>query len=330
MNGISVIVPVYNVEQYVEECIVSIVSELRNEDELILINDGSKDNSLEVCNKYKSENVHIVNNSNHGVSYSRNCGIQKSACDYIMFVDSDDYLFSGWRKSVESAVCTEKDIVYFSQNSFEIPSKSDIVKDVLCLPSIEELSIKASACWYKVFRTDFIKENGIFFDSEIINGEDGLFCLEAITNAESYTVINVDDFYYYRTNNNSATHSFNEKFNISNIKYIKTVNEVLKNSDLFEASEIKTWVDFISVHGLFVLAYRISCIKNSTDRKSKYHLFAQPEYIELYNTYSRDEYCSKRIWIIFNLLKRKYYNIAIMAMKLYKSMIYIKKKVMRK
>lgn len=330
MKSVSVIIPVYNVEQYLEECILSITKELKSCDELILINDGSNDGSLDMCRKYEAANVYVINNTNHGVSYSRNCGIMQASADYITFVDSDDYLIPGWRDIMEEGMSTGKDIVYFSEVSSDIPSKKDIVSNILCFPDKKTLSIKASACWYKIFRCEFIKQHNILFDCDVINGEDGLFCLEALLSSESYTLIKAPKFYYYRVNNSSATHRFNEKFNTSNLKYIKTVNESLTASGLFSEKEVKTYVDYVNSHGLYVLACRISRIESPDERRNKYRLFEQPEYIELYEKYVPDKYCSKRTKTVFKLLKAGEYERAIRNILIHRRLYRIIMKVMKK
>jgi glycosyltransferase involved in cell wall biosynthesis len=91
---VSVIVPVYNVYEYIEKCLDSLVNQTYKNIEIILINDGSTDNSLDIIKKYqkKHENIIVINQENHGQGYARNKGIEKSNGEFIMFVDSDDYV----------------------------------------------------------------------------------------------------------------------------------------------------------------------------------------------------------------------------------------------
>lgn len=92
MKKVSLIVPIFNSQNYIDKCISSIVDQTYKNIEIILINDGSTDNSMEICNKWLKldERIKIYNNTNHGVSYSRNFGIKKSTGYYVTFVDSDD------------------------------------------------------------------------------------------------------------------------------------------------------------------------------------------------------------------------------------------------
>ncbi len=93
-NKISIIVPIYNTEQYLEQCIQSIIKQEYKNIEIILVNDGSTDNSLNICNKYKNidNRIIVIDKKHTGVSDTRNTGIKKATGDYIGFVDSDDYI----------------------------------------------------------------------------------------------------------------------------------------------------------------------------------------------------------------------------------------------
>jgi len=170
------------------------------------------------------------------------------------------------------------------------------------------LNLRAAACWYKLFRLDFIKQNNIKFDSDLINGEDSMFCLDTLLCGASFSVQKAEEFYYYRTNNASATHTFNEKYNSSNIKFIKLIRQKLTESGAFSAQEVKKYADYLDVNGLCILAGRISKIDDLSFRKTKYLLFEQPEYIKLYSTYLPDELLSKRKYKIFKMLKEKRYD----------------------
>ncbi|MBQ8301255.1 MAG: glycosyltransferase [Clostridia bacterium] len=96
MKKISVIVPVYNVEKYIEKCLDSIINQTYKNLEIILIDDGSTDNSCRICDEYalRDERFTVVHNENGGVSVARNAGLKKATGEYIMFVDSDDYVES--------------------------------------------------------------------------------------------------------------------------------------------------------------------------------------------------------------------------------------------
>ena len=91
---ISVVVPVYNAEKYLDKCIQSIINQKYSNLEIILVDDGSKDNSLELCKKYaeSDKRIKVIHKENEGVSTARNSGIEVASGDFIAFIDSDDYI----------------------------------------------------------------------------------------------------------------------------------------------------------------------------------------------------------------------------------------------
>lgn len=101
-NKISIIVPIYNTEKYLERCFQSLINQSYENLEIILINDGSNDNSLDICNKYKEKDdrIIVINKKHSGVSDSRNIGIKRATGDYIGFVDSDDYIHKDMFKNL--------------------------------------------------------------------------------------------------------------------------------------------------------------------------------------------------------------------------------------
>ena len=107
---ISIVVPVYNVEEYLRKCIDSILSQKFKEFELILVNDGSEDESGVICNEYviKDDRVKVIHKSNGGLSSARNAGIDLSRCDYIGFVDSDDWIDDDMFEKLYFAIEKEK------------------------------------------------------------------------------------------------------------------------------------------------------------------------------------------------------------------------------
>lgn len=104
---ISVIVPVYNVEKYVETCILSILGQSYQKYELIIVNDGSADNSLEICQKYQGENVVIINQEHRGLSSARNLGIRFCKGMYIAFIDSDDWIEKNYLEELVRGIDAE-------------------------------------------------------------------------------------------------------------------------------------------------------------------------------------------------------------------------------
>lgn len=129
---ISVIVPVYNVEEYLEECLNSLILQTKKEFEVIAINDGSTDNSLQILNKFNDsfENITIINQKNAGLSVSRNVGIESAKGKYILFLDSDDILAEDTLEQLfNTAELNNLDLVVYDALAFdEISGKKDYSK----------------------------------------------------------------------------------------------------------------------------------------------------------------------------------------------------------
>lgn len=135
---ISIIVPIYNVEKYLCKCLDSIIGQTYNDLQIILINDGSTDNSLSICEKYKNldNRIELINKENTGASDTRNVGIKNAKGKYIMFVDSDDWLERDMcEKLLENAERNSADLVfcsYVNECSYGSVNKTIYNEDIIC------------------------------------------------------------------------------------------------------------------------------------------------------------------------------------------------------
>ncbi|MCI9489602.1 MAG: glycosyltransferase family 2 protein [Dorea sp.] len=202
MKKLTVIVPVYNVEKYLDECISSLLSQTEAFDEIILINDGSTDQSEKICEKYCLEYscIRLMSQGNRGQGAARNKGIVNATGDYVIFVDSDDYVsLDMGRKIKEYIHIYETDILYYNASmQYDIPAaeKGMIHSEELDnyrMTGKEYLyqgfpeSYSASAC-LSAYRTQFLKDYHIFFP-ENTYFEDNLFSLRTTLEAESVCCI---------------------------------------------------------------------------------------------------------------------------------------------
>lgn len=175
MSKISIIVPIYNAEKTIEKCINSILKQTYPDYELLLINDGSKDNSQELIKKYQKNNkVKIINQKNHGVAYTRNLGIKKAIGKYIMFIDNDDYIDENYLEKHITIIEKEKsDIVISGYRRINIENK------ILHEEKLENTYWSRyiiAAPWAKIYKKEFLIKNNIEFLSYGI-GEDVYFNL---------------------------------------------------------------------------------------------------------------------------------------------------------
>ena len=229
----SVIVPVYNVEKYLPQCIDSILDQDYSDFELILVNDGSPDNSLSICRQYaeKDKRVRIINKPNKGLTSSRKAGARIAEGEYVICIDGDDYVEQGYFSCVARTLNEfSPDIVllgHFSlEDSKKILYKNSIVPGFLQGKEYEEVRDKfiydytdknisnpgiiSYSLWCKVVRREIYVKAQELVDDEIVIGEDMLCSLYCFKFAKSMVCLD-DSFYVYRILNNSMMHSYNVK-----------------------------------------------------------------------------------------------------------------------
>ncbi|GFI40417.1 putative glycosyltransferase EpsJ [Thomasclavelia cocleata] len=219
---VSFIIPVYNVEKYLSQCIESVLKQTIRKKEIILVNDGSKDNSLNICRFYKKKYnfIKIIDKKNEGVSIARNEGIKKAMGKYICFIDADDFYTDDNFASEFFDICEENNLdiirgiysIYYEEtNKYCHPNlkklsyynKSLCGKDFLCY-SIAEDSNEVVP-WLGFFKKSFLLDNNLRFPRNIAYEEDQLFFLEALL-INNCTIMQVDrEFYSYRFRKDSVT-----------------------------------------------------------------------------------------------------------------------------
>jgi glycosyltransferase involved in cell wall biosynthesis len=219
MATISVIVPVYNSEKYLNDCILSIAAQTIEDIEIICVNDGSTDGSEALLQElqHSDSRIHIYSQSNQGVSAARNIGLHKATGEYIAFVDADDFLNSTYFEQLLSAARNYSCEVVVSgilkqQEGYWIKSKLHFntqevfdhafaVKNILPL-MIRKDDLNSSCC--KLYLRSFLKSNQITFPAEVSLGEDGIFNLHVMCKANR--IVFIDFFgYNYREVGGSAS-----------------------------------------------------------------------------------------------------------------------------
>lgn len=204
---ISVIIPVYNAEKYLEQCLNSILAQTFPDFELLLIDDGSSDLSREICDDYaaKDSRIKVFYKKNGGVSSARNLGIQNATNDWICFVDSDDYLDKSYLQSLLNELENDVEFVIQSLSKF---SESDRKINIYSLPnakiSIEEFLNTHKIYVYgylfgKLFSRKIITNNNLFFDDKISFGEDCVFVITYLQYVNSLYLSRTDKYCYRET-----------------------------------------------------------------------------------------------------------------------------------
>ena len=257
MIKVSVIIPIYNVEQYIEECLLSAMHQTLKEIEIICVNDGTKDHSIDIVEKYAKEDsrIHIINKENGGLSSARNAGIQNSNGEYLYFLDSDDYISENMLEVLYHEV-KEKDLdnIYFDAESFfenkELELRHKIYKDYYRRPSMfedvvsgpelfakmENLHVYRPSACLQMPKKSMILENGIRFYEGIFH-EDNLFSLQTIFFARR--VKHIATPFYKRRVREASIMTGGQEFERSYGYYvcISEFNKFLKGFD-FQDTEI--------------------------------------------------------------------------------------------
>lgn len=211
---VSIIIPIYNSEKYLIPCLKSVSNQTYKNLEIILIDDGSTDNSYKICQEYsfKDKRIKLVHKQNEGVSLARNCGLELSSGEYIIFVDSDDYIEPELVEiCIKQQITTRANLItfgyYHGKNCFIENKKGGEISQIDFAKKIE--GYKSSILgflWNKVFLADIIKSNSLQFKADAALCEDDLFCHEYLAHCTKIWYI-PQALYHYEIHEDSFTNA---------------------------------------------------------------------------------------------------------------------------
>ena len=212
---ISIIVPVYNAEQYLEKCVNSIINQTYTNLEIILVDDGSPDNCGAICDEYakKDSRIKVIHEKNSGQSIARNAGLDNATGEFVGFIDSDDTIEPGMFEDlynaiqgVDLAVCGHS-LVY--DGKVESASTDNIIeldKEGLWREVFGKLN---NAVWNKLFKRELI--NDLRFDLRFAHGEDLIFNIRYLERANLGKVVDKPLYNYYKRNDSITTGKFTRR-----------------------------------------------------------------------------------------------------------------------
>lgn len=212
----SIIIPIYNVEHYLNQCIDSILCQDYIPFELILVDDGSTDGSSIICDEYaqRDNRVKVFHLKNGGVSKARNYGLEKAQGAYISFVDSDDFVSKDYLKVIGQAIKGEPDLITFNYIRWINSDKQETGRFRLSEGTYQEinklyneaicLEVVSLSVWCAIFKRSIITAYQLRFNENMKTCEDFMFSLNYYQHIQNFSAINTP-LYFYRENLNSAT-----------------------------------------------------------------------------------------------------------------------------
>jgi glycosyltransferase involved in cell wall biosynthesis len=255
LDKISIIIPVYNVESYIKECLDSVIAQSYKNLEIICIDDGSTDSSGIICDEYakNDKRIKVYHKNNGGVSSAKNIGLENCTGRYIGFVDSDDWIEPNMYEVLHEAIKDKNVAVsvvsYFKDTAdLSIPIFNRITidydvispKDMLLYPlKRDDYMGFCGYLWNKLFDVDVIRNNNLKFDEKVNYGEDILFYTNLIIEGKCKGKYLDEPLYHYRQRDTSISKSKKASVKLDILTVYKKVEELFVSNG---NSDISFWV----------------------------------------------------------------------------------------
>lgn len=329
---VTVVVPVYNVEKYLDRCIGSIVNQTYKNLEIILVDDGSPDNCPRMCDDWaeKDSRIKVIHKKNAGLGMARNSGIEIATGKYIFFIDSDDYIdMYAVEKSVDIAINSQSQVVMFGHSNFDDSGNITPLKmktDKLYFEGTELLNDLLPGLFVydrglgvrtgnKMFSLALFRENNLRYKSEReIISEDAFFALELFRYVKKVAIL-PENLYFYYQNPKSLTSTYREDRQEKNNSFLLKSLEEIENNNYPDCVSKALKVRY---H-----AYTISALKqilnsdlsNSMKKKEVYKIFKNKT---LNETLSPDVLTSEKntLKLFYYLVRYKLYGMAFVMLKM--------------
>lgn len=226
----SIIVPVYNVEMYLEDCVNSILKQTFTDFEIILVDDGSPDQCPQICDEYAKidDRIKVIHKENGGLSSARNSGMRRADGEYFVFVDSDDALLDDNALARIHVNLKEKNYPDVMLKKPKINKLLDEYKGTELLPILINNGFCVTV-WDKIYKQDFIKLNNLYFREGYVH-EDVLWTIITLANANKCTFID-EQFYMHNVVENSIVQSRSEKSILN--RAVSKMNNAITGAEYF-------------------------------------------------------------------------------------------------
>ena len=249
---ISILMPVYNSQEYLKNTVQDVINQSYGDWELILVDDGSKDNSKNICIELQKidNRIRFVNKENTGVSDTRNIALDNAKGKYIAFIDSDDSVHKDYLKillsSIEKsngqlAVCGFKERKISTNGQIEELSRVFYPKEVIAIEDMKDLIMDfgnsglLNPLWNKLYSRKIIEENNIRFKEEVETGEDFIFNLQYFRKINNICFSKGELYYYIRRNNNSITYQYIDNMYEKGLEIHNLLEDFLKDMNFYNS-----------------------------------------------------------------------------------------------
>lgn len=334
---VSIIVPAYNAEKYIERCVKSVLSQSCPLFELIIVNDGSTDQTANICKNLceSYNNCFILEQNNSGVSAARNRGISQAKGEWIVFLDSDDYLEQDYVETVEKYSTGDNvDFLLFNFTTIGREQKpqsgQEYVYNVnqLLIDGLMRYNTKVfrntslNSPWAKAYRLDTIRGANLHFEDRITMGEDMLFNLSYYMLVRNFVYVD-RSMYHYQFSKCSLARKFDINLVDIDRAFHESMSKILKVKGLIEQYEPQI--------GAFLLDGYLSCLKRCLFHSENTQPSAQkfccakeltnsaPYYDVLNNKVLIREHCKRRDRILIHLAKKGHWRIIELLMRIVKN-----------
>lgn len=260
----SIIVPVYNVESYIEQCIHSLLAQKQVETQIILVDDGSTDTSGVICDQYahKYKQIQVVHQDNRGLSEARNAGIKQATGDYILFVDSDDYIAKNALPNIEQEIVNDAypDLIFLEckkvildQESHikSIPMQDGVTASIRSLNHqhileyISNLPKYPASAWAKAIKRDLFLKHDLLFESGLLH-EDLEWAVRLFLVVDSAGYCSTDYYFYRQNRTNSISSGRSEQRAMDMLHTVEKWTNDLKNDHSSEEKRlIKSLMEYV-------------------------------------------------------------------------------------
>ena len=326
MTLISIIIPIYNLENYLTECLESVINQTYKDIEIICVNDSSTDNSLNILNEYakKDNRIKIINQEHSGPGAARNTGIKNSKGEYILFVDGDDWIENNLAELAYNKISKcNADIVIYAHNNIEKNKSTphqfalEFLKYYENKEIILEDLVTINHCiWDRMFRKNFLTDNNILFPAEITQNEDGIFNLVCLYHNPTYCCLPFA-LYNYRTDRKNSIMSKSLHIVNNNIlacQYLMSTDIFINGEENFKIIVLNKFLQNILYHieqkkyESYKLLYILQLNKfiKYLSKHLDIEFLKKTDYLMIKKKYATAKYLTEHLFSVKNVIREEY------------------------